>query len=475
MCLKNLLILALSVLSISATVDAAEVSNSTVNHFIAISDIHFTPFSQCRTTDCTKMIEKLQREPVTQWDNTFKKYIPPNHFPQYGQDTNYPLLLSTLDELHALTIDQHPSFIVYLGDFLGHDYVQEFKLYSNPKAGNYQEFVEKSINYLTQHLRQAAIVSNHEKIPIYFLLGNNDSDGGDYIVTPCSVFLKTIASYFKVNQPNFYEDGYYSISPNQNQKLLFLNTTLFSPLVKVSKNFSLSTEVQQELTWLNDQLKTAKINHQKVFIFMHIPPGIDAFLTQKTNNPLALITINAWKPYITPAFLQLINNDNMTEQNITGIFAAHTHEDEFRLIAHQKIPISSIHMIPSISPAHMNNPGITVYEYNANTFELMNYSVYYLNLSFTEKKWQLEYNFNQAYHLLTRNNLLNNEELLQTNLNRDTATIALYQQYYTVEDPNTLIQKQWPYFYCAIGNLQEESYSRCMKLHKSFLFDIHLP
>jgi sphingomyelin phosphodiesterase acid-like 3 len=470
--LKNLILLALCLFSISAV---GEIANPNINHFIAIGDIHFTPFSQCQTSDCTKMIEKLQQAPVAQWDSILKKNMHLNHFPSYGQDTNYPLFLSSLDQLHSLTISQHPKFIVYLGDFLGHNYVQEFKLYANPTAGNYQDFVEKSIAYLAQHIRQAAVVSNQDKTPVYFILGNNDSEKGDYIVTPHSIFLRTIANSFEITQANFYEDGYYSISPNQHQRFLFLNTTIFSPLVKASQNSSPYDEAQQELTWFNTQLKIAQLNHQKVFIFMHIPPGIDAFLTQKTNNPLALITISTWKQYITLDFLKMIDHYNASEQNITGIFAAHTHEDEFRMINHQHLPVASIHMIPSISPAHMNNPGITVYDYNASTFQLMNYSVYYLNLSVEEKKWQLEYNFDTAYHLSSINNLLNNEAFLQEKLSKDAVTATLYQQYYTVDDQfsNTLVQKQWPYFYCAIGHLQEADYSDCLKRYKSFLFDIH--
>jgi hypothetical protein len=441
--------------------------------FIAISDLHFTPFSLCQKTDCTRMIIKLQQAPINQWDAVFKKYYHSTALPSFNQDTNYPLLLSSMNELHHLTLTQHPKFIVYLGDYLGHGFHREFSLYNDPKSGNYQDFVKKTMEYLVYQIHQAASISPNNQIPVYFVLGNNDSYGGDYVADPHGDFFNDMNHLFGSNQHN--ELSYYTQDIAPNQELIFLNTNVFSRLARTSAEKPLTQESNNELIWLKTQLTLAKQNHKKIFLFMHIPPSIDPYLTQEASHPLLLVTFNQWDSILLHDFVTLITPyTNPNNPIISGIFASHVHKDTFNLIKNnQEKTIAYISLVPSISLAHINNPAMKVYHYQDTSFEVTDYTTYYLDLYHQATQWKPEYDFDQAYGLSTNNSLLKNYEILMKNLGSDQNKIHLYQHYFADGWDYPIINQKWPYFYCSITNLTESDYDYCIKANKKFLFAIH--
>src|SRR5688572_17290688 len=115
------------------------------NRFISVADIHFDPFIGCETAPhpCS-LLSKLQQSRYQDWEKIFEAYRQP--ISEYYQDTNYPLLKSTLAELNLVNEQDHPQFVFILGDFLAHHFRQKYRKYSGDRSiESYQAFVKKTL------------------------------------------------------------------------------------------------------------------------------------------------------------------------------------------------------------------------------------------------------------------------------------------------------------------------------------------
>src|ERR1700733_14483389 len=84
---------------------------SAPNRFLIVSDIHFNPM-----TDAS-LVTQLEAADPAQWAKILSR-SQPTTFSQYGQDTNWWLLQSALNQMRV-TIP-HPAFIIVNGDSLAH-------------------------------------------------------------------------------------------------------------------------------------------------------------------------------------------------------------------------------------------------------------------------------------------------------------------------------------------------------------------
>lgn len=435
-----------------------------IKKFITIADIHFNPFIGCNPLpNPCPMIEELRTSNPESWDLVFQKYIA-NMQTQYHQNTNFILLQSALTELHQLTQQQHPAFILILGDFLAHSFPEQFKQYTHDESQtDYQAFTQKTLRYLTYKLNQAAPTTS-----FYPVLGNNDSYTGNYNTDPKGPFLidttdifsaliknENALNEFKQDYPNA---GYYTVTLNPpNQRLIILNSILFSTLS--------STPIQrkaaiEQLTWLQTQLHHARKNKQHVLIALHIPLGVDVFLSSK-------ISFNFMRYFVNPLFFSSAFNKKIISllqdysDTVVGLLPAHTHHDNFQLIKTK----DNQHFIPSvitasISPIYGNNPGLKIFSYNDKTFELINFDTYVYPLDKPKPlQWEKEYNFNDVYQPNCQQCTIVNGI---RNLQKETTLINSYKKYFgeslSTPPANFSIINYW----CAIYNTDWRSYKTCM-------------
>jgi sphingomyelin phosphodiesterase acid-like 3 len=428
-------------------------------NFIAFSDIHFNPFYSCtKNTIPCPLIVKLTANDATQWQ-TILQQDDVKHASAYGSDTNYLLLQNALQALKAEDRQYKPKFVVILGDFLGHDYQENYQLYSgdNTQIG-YQNFVRKTFQFLTIQLNQV-----FPTVPVYSTVGNNDSYGGDYVVVPQGDFFKDIAVVWKPllkNKQNeqafaasFPQAGYYAVTlPGmRNTRIIMLDSVLFSSL---ASSKSLEQAANQELIWLQTQLQIAVNKKQKVWLMMHVPVGIDVYKTAVV--PFHVIN-NFWSPAYANKFLQLLNQYSPV---ITGVLTSHTHMDGFVLLGNKHQMLDSF--VPSISPVVGNNPAFKVYEYDPKTFQLQNFKTYFLVLDKQQNSWQQEYSFNQVYQANCKNCRLINGMQKITKVG---ALATAYQQYFTASHSNAqpISKGKWlPYYWCGIWNVTEQDYKACL-------------
>lgn len=357
-------------------------------YFITVADIHFNPFASCLKQIPCPLIKALQNAPATKWQEIFEKNSSAV-MPNYGEDANYFLLKSSLIAIDKIAVEKNASFILLMGDFLGHDYRKNFFLYTQTKDNNaYVNFVAKSFAFLNLEFKAYL-----PYIPLIPLIGNNDSYGGDYQVIVQGRFLGDIAKQWQTllkpagNLPSlFTKAGYYGLDLNNQTRLLILNTVLFTSYDDKNKYRSAAYE---ELHWLQSELASAQQSNKKIILAMHIPAGINnyAFITGAPRN--------FWKEKYTAIYNTLLQNYKDT---IIAVLSGHIHLDSLGVVSFSHPAEIIFSYTPAISPIYGNNPSFKIYEYDSNSFKLLDYDTYYLKINnWFSHGWQKEFYFYHSF------------------------------------------------------------------------------
>lgn len=464
---KLLLFIGLITLSFCFNIFALPASKQ----FIGISDIHFNPLASCTTIVPCPILNELQAANVKQWHVILQQQGQAN-YSQYGEDSNYYLLASTLKQARKvyLKTKHKPNFILLAGDNLGHHIMQDYMMYA-PTASQqaYQAFITKVYAFMALQLK-----ATFPHTPIYPVVGNNDSFNGDYYSNPKGAFYKMLTAKKQWTQffiqPNnrhnfqrqFPTAGYYQVTPKGEPKhrLIMINSILFSALAKPSVA-QVSVAAEKELTWLSQQLAADKHAGNKVWLVFHIPYGMDAYGSQRAHTTVPFWSTAAPLNY-NQQFLDLLQEYKST---VTAVITAHTHNDSFRLYGNV---VDSF--IPSVSAIHGNNPAFKVYRYHANSkinnFKLINSATYYLPLQNSVPKWQMEYRFNQSYPSVTcpKQGTVCLQDIMQAVAASHNLTPAAlrYQKYYAAQGEPAITSANWPYFRCAISAEEPVAYQQCI-------------
>lgn len=429
-------------------------------YFLSVTDVHFDPFATCEiqnNNNVCPIVSALMAAEAEQWPAIFEQFGT-KKIAVYGTDANYELLVSSLNEMRALANQYHPQFMLLIGDYLSHDFRQKYILYSgNSSQQGYQLFVKKTMQFLT-HEFHAALPA----LPIYPVIGNNDSYQGDYHSDPNGAFYRDTATMwleFFVNPinrikflQNFRYAGYYAVMPtlNAQARILILNSVLFSAK---ARGENVPDAAQAQLSWLQQQLAQAKSLHQSVWLVFHIPVGIDPYSSILTGK-----TQSFWQAADTQRFLDLVQHYSPT---ITGIFTSHLHMDSFELFnASSGGTFDSF--TPSIAPSFGNNPGIKVFQYDNQRFLVGDFITYYLPLDAGSPSWQLLYDANQHYQATCKEACLLINGLRQ--LQENNALVPVVVRYYAVGASSQPINKSvnWPYYWCSISHFTPSDFESCL-------------
>jgi predicted phosphodiesterase len=428
--------------------------------FISISDIHFDPFAGCEKLPYPcPIIEKLRSAKYQLWGQILSGN---NNLIAYRKDTNYSLLKTTLLELQTIKKQENPRFVVILGDFLGHNYIDHYRKYSGDRSTDgYYLFVRKTFQFIAYELEKV-----FPDIDVYSVVGNNDSYQDDYILTPHGAFFHNIADIWvqlmkdrrskKQFQNTFSIAGYYAVTlPGDKSKIIVLDTVLFSSLSQTNR--VRDAAAKEQLVWLKDQLKMAEKNHQTILLAFHIPAGIDVFSTLRVFS----LVHEFWQPEYTREFEELLNEYS---KNIVGILSGHIHMDSFQLINIKRGNPLPVIFTSSISPVFGNNPAFKVFSYDAKTSRLENYDTYFYPLD--KLNWQREYSFNRIYRSVCYHCDLVSE-LTQIINNRE--ALENYKKYYAVghdSQPITEKKSDFPYYLCSIFSITPKAYRACLRENK---------
>jgi len=446
-----------------------------VNSFQAVvfSDLHFNPFY-----DPTLFPQLFSADP-SEWETIFKTstLTAPS---VWGADTNYPLLVLAL-----ASIKQNAGstpVIIYTGDLLGHGFPGAFFTNSgspippaSPSTADtaaLQAFTDKTVAFVTQKIR-ASVGS----IPVVFVLGNIDSytgQGAD------STFLSKNAEQFYTQFLNgtvdhrtfvnsFTTGGYYSAKFGTGLMVIGINTTALSPLIPNNVAPSNNDEaVYTQLGWLDATLASAQAEGRKVWLLMHVPPGLDSGTTLTTASSFDstghLVTpAMMWVPAYQASFLQILSRYPGV---VTLILAAHTHMDEYRILS----PSNVLEQAPSISPVFGGNPAYKIFSFTADTYTPTDYRSLSYNLATLPAQFSESYDWSTAYSIAGP--LETSLAQLYPELVTDNAKQAFYTaQFISGDDTdrpnittkwNLITPETWPIFWCGIQEMTAQEIIDCV-------------
>ncbi len=127
-------------------------------------------------------LPRLPASDPTQWETILAR-SKSTSFSQYGEDTNWWLLQSSLDQMRATL--PHPAFILVTGDLIAHQFPQTYlKTTHDANRENYRKFVLKTVEFLALEFRR-----RFPDTRILLTPGNNDENCGNYSVRADGAFL----------------------------------------------------------------------------------------------------------------------------------------------------------------------------------------------------------------------------------------------------------------------------------------------
>jgi sphingomyelin phosphodiesterase acid-like 3 len=303
---------------------------------------------------------------------------------QYGGDTGKGLWAAFLAKVSSiLGGPDSPGFIVYTGDLPAH-YSCSDGYYLPPDK---RQEHEANLKAILSGLHKMA--EQYHK-PIFYLPGNNDALAGDYYSfadekqnTPLGLVAST--PYFFPDSPGvtgtlqppcivsdpFPKLGFYAASPVKGLRLIAMNTVIYNWQFKTVDGTQQLADGNAQMTFLANQLADAEAKREKVYIAMHIPPGVDAH----SGNDM-WVNLSSGKNSWLNNFLNLTDRYQST---IAGILYGHTHMDELRRLYDStgthitEVAISC----PGVTPQHNNNPGFKTVQYDPISMELIDFTTYY--------------------------------------------------------------------------------------------------
>jgi sphingomyelin phosphodiesterase acid-like 3 len=399
------------------------------------------------------------------------------------------LLESTLTSVTA-SLNQNPSkspVVLITGDLLGHGlsaYVcgtyyaaqkQPMPSTCPTSPGALAPLVDQittnTFNFVSAQIRKAV-----GDVPVIYAPGNIDTFLGG--AGPDTDFLSATANIVYTQLLNGSGDesafnstyeagGYYSVQPMGSKlRVIVLDSNSF---VGVSPTF---TGAQTEIQWLDQQLQLAKNVGQKVWILMHVPPGINSQSTAQVaavpGDVDAADLAMMWDSATQSSFFNTLGKYPGV---VTMMLAGHTHMDEYRILPTGDV----LEQLPGISPCFGNNPAYKVITIRQDDFTPTDYQSYYYNLSATPPvQFSSLYQYSTAYGV-NGTALAGSLQQLYPQLNsselaRDTYSL-LYASGTTAVNPanetpwNPINGGNWPIFGCTIGYANQKDYLSCVSNH----------
>jgi sphingomyelin phosphodiesterase acid-like 3 len=421
-------------------------SSAFAEKFLSVSDIHFNPFAD------PALVTKLEAADVPEWEAILASSTI-TAFSTYGNDLNDPLFRSAMGEMQKQL--PSPAFVLISGDFMAHDFDQNYQKYATDKSpAAYTAFVKKTNEYIASRFRKA-----YPGVRIYPTLGNNDSNCGDYAVAPDGVFLKDFRDIWspmvasRSFDRRFATGGYYraDVPALKNVRIIALNTNFFSVNYKNPCGTPGPDAGMKELEWLDAELLLARAEGKRVWLLFHIPPGMDVYDTVQYGGACPSVkTQTFWKDEYTQKYLGITARHRTA---IAGSFAGHTHQDEFRFASGD-----FIHITPSLTPIFGNNPAFEVVDVARNG-DIGGFEAWHLpNVAVP---WAYEYSFDTAY----AQPRYDTAALLEVaeKIGSDPATRERYFGYSTSGAPKSTAGAlaKWQGYWCGLKAMAVNAFTEC--------------
>ncbi|HTA77284.1 MAG TPA: metallophosphoesterase [bacterium] len=425
--------------------------------FLMMSDIHFNPF------DDPSLIKRLVAAPVEEWQSILETSTHKT-FPGYDADPNYALVTSSLDK--AMSLGVKYDYAIITGDYLSHNFKKAFQKYVSGDSKALKDFSTKTAVFVAR-----IVQSRLSGVPVYFAVGNHDSECDNYEMTASDDLWKVLAQEWtavasdETAAANFVHGGYYAVPhPTlKNHEIVALNSVFWAKKYEGGCKTDPADPGVDEMNWLQKVLRDAKARHQMVSLTMHLPPGVKAEKAEAKIEKNKLPK-TYWKPEYEAAFAKLLR---MYGDVIEAGFAGHSHMDDFRVDTIAKGKPLFFHICPGVCQIDGNNPGFQIMLYSKKDGSFKDMATYYvadLKAGVTGKEaWSLEYVFDETYGFKAYNseNLLT----LAGQIGSDPAVRQKFDEFYSMKTPadQAITEKNWKFFNCSQTHIDPVSFVECLK------------
>jgi sphingomyelin phosphodiesterase acid-like 3 len=432
---------------------------SVASEMLVLTDIHFNPLA-----DGT-IAEALVNAPAEQWPAILDRGG--EKMSNYSEDSDWKLLRASLDELQT---QKKPDTVLITGDFLAHDFRKAFdrSIAAHDDAA-YRRFVVKTMRFLALELQNAL-----PKTSIMPVLGNNDSDCGDYAVQPGGAYLADtqaiVAGLIGSAAGNGFAQSWTSLGsyavddPAQpGIRVIGLNDNYFSTHYRdTCGGQGDGNPGRATLTWLGHALADAQAAHRKVIMIYHIPPGTDAFATARHDScpvtPAPLMS----EPYASELHALMERYRDTIAANIAG----HLHTDAFRILRSGDKRFGFVMIAPAISPIFGQNPSFRRFTMSDDGV-ITNVNTYYLaNLgdavAGAAPQWRAEASFEHTWNL-ARFDTASLEQLYRR-LGSSERAQQRWIQTYGVQGPASaaVTLQNFSVYRCSVGSDQSGDFATCL-------------
>lgn len=345
---------------------------SSVGRFLHLTDVHYDLlYEPGSPTKC--VLGSTGLGCCHKYDLPITNSTKASKWGDYNCDTSRLFLEETLKYIN--TNLQPLDFVFYTGDSAGH---HDF--------ANTPSIIMDTITDMDQLLR-----NNFPGKPIYNNLGNHDAWPIDQ-TTPIEYnhILSHVSELWSqgldsVSKDNIKKGGYYSIMLNNFTRLISFNSIYYDGhnLFKHKKNLA----NDDQICWLKTMLDKSRTSNHQVWFISHIFPSAG----ESTDEYNAIMKDILWE------YKDIIKYQ----------WWGHSHNDQFILLgkndSNNELEYYSAGMVsPSIMP-DKRFPAFRIYEYDTNTFKLIDYTQYYSNLTkvISEDKmiYEKHYSFRESYSL----------------------------------------------------------------------------
>ncbi|MEC9148631.1 MAG: hypothetical protein VX470_07305 [Planctomycetota bacterium] len=155
---------------------------------------------------------------------------------------------------------------------------------------------------------------------------------------------------------------------------------------------------RKQIAWLEQELDLAKRENKRVWLVMHVPPGLDSYAEQKAGGKC--LTASMWTPEFTTRYLEIIEK---YESVLQVGFAGHTHMDDFRVTMHEGRPLLVHKLVPAVSPIFKNRPAFQIFQWDSARRVVQNWQTYQFDPVAQPKvgvsAWSEEYDARESYAL----------------------------------------------------------------------------
>lgn len=425
--------------------------------WIAVSDVHFDPLADPR------LAERLGSTPPERWRAIFTSAgkVP---YSAYGSDTNFPLLESALEAMR--NADGDPAAVLITGGLLSERLHDRFDVeFHTHDRKRYARFVDATMRFLAIEFREA-----FPRARIIPTLGDADNACGNAETQPHSAFLaRTAASWgasIGVPDPQKFIDdfstgGYYAAPlPAGAATAVVVNTVFWANGYHNACGTETSDPGRDEMTWLSKTLQ--QLNGKRVWIIMHIPPGIDAQASLRANPPSAVAFLA--QKYADPLVNALMAPGPIVQMTLAG----RTHMNAFRVLgpdpSRPRIPLL---LLPAVTPIEANNPTFTLLRVNSDTASVEDAQYFILDDLMAPVKngahpatWRREFAFDSVYGRGTLD--ASHLQSVQASIFDDERVRRRYETYYDGSSGRAPItEATWRFFWCADVALTPTLYEAC--------------